>query len=245
MKTIRNISGALALFAFTFLTGCGGEIKRLQAENEALRAEVAELKARAEADAQANSGRAAELKHLQSDAQDAARLRGEVTQLRSSTKDGERLRAENQQLKTENQKLRGTAAAADTPPEPAPAATPDVFPRESWTFAGYTSPEAALVSAIWSMQQGNPKQYFESLTPEEQLRMTKTWEGKSPEEIAAKHQNDTAKITGMRVLNQQVISPDEVQMNIFIDGVDRAEKVSLKKVGNDWKFGGYIREPKP
>lgn len=220
-------------------------MKKVQADNEALRAEISELKARAEADAQASSARGSELKRLQTDAADAARLRGEVTQLRTGSKDGDRLRAENQQLKTENQKLRGTIAAA--PPEVAPAATaataPGVFPRESWSFAGYTSPEAALVSAIWSMQQGNPKQYFESLTPEEQLRMTKTWEGKTPEEIAAKHQNDTAKITGMRVLNQQAISAEEIQMNVYIEGVDRAEKVSIKKVGNDWKFGGYIREP--
>jgi len=75
--------------------------------------------------------------------------------------------------------------------------------------------------------------------------MTKVWEGKSAEEIAAKHQNDTSKITGMKVLTQQVVSPDEVQMNVYIEGVDRAEKVSMKRVGNDWKFGGFIRDPKP
>jgi len=93
------------------------------------------------------------------------------------------------------------------------------------------------------MQQGNPKQYFESLTPEEQLRMTKTWEGKSQEEIAAKHKSDTAPITGMKVLNQQVVSADEVQVGVYIEGVNREEKVSMKRIGNEWKFGGFIREP--
>ena len=33
-------------------------------------------------------------------------------------------------------------------------------------------------------------------------------------------------------------------MSVYIDGVDRTEKVSMKRVGNDWKFGGFIREPK-
>ena len=75
--------------------------------------------------------------------------------------------------------------------------------------------------------------------------MAKVWEGKSQEEIAAKHQNDTAKITGMRVLNQQAISADEVQMSVYIEGVDRAEKLSMKRIGQDWKFGGFMREKQP
>ena len=112
-------------------------------------------------------------------------------------------------------------------------------------MAGYQSPEAALVSAIWSMQQGNPKQYFDSLTPEEQLRMTKVWENKSQAEIAAKHQADTAPISGMRVTETQPISTEETVMKVFIEGVNREERVSMKRVGNEWKFNGFIREPAP
>jgi hypothetical protein len=243
-RSARCLSAVLGGTALVFtLAGCGGgDAKRLQEENARLRAEVEALRSQATTP-EAASAREAELKRLQSAAQDAARLRGEVTQLRTAANDATKLRAENQQLKSENQKLRGATAAAEPAPNQ-PAATPaGTFPRESWTLAGYASPEAALVSAIYSMQQGNPKQYFDSLTPEEQLRMTKTWEGKSPEEIAAKHVSDTSKITGLRVLNQQVVSENEMQMNVFIDGVDRAERVSMKRVGNDWKFGGFIREP--
>jgi hypothetical protein len=164
--------------------------------------------------------------------------------LRTGAKDTEKLRAENQQLRNENQKLRGAntaAAKAPAPPGPAPGA----FPRESWSFAGYTTPEAALVSAIWSMQQGNPKQYFDSLTPEEQLRMTKVWEGKSQEEIAAKHQADTAQISGVRVLQREAAAAGEEVIKVFIEGVNREEKVRMKRVGNEWRFGGFIREPQP
>jgi cell division protein FtsB len=248
MSNVRIFNSVLGVAVGVFLfTGCdGGTAKKLQAENDALRAEVEALRAHASTP-EAEAARDAELKRLQKDAGDAARLRGEVTQLRNATKDTEKLRGENQQLRDENQKLRGavTSATAVPPPPPAPApAVPNTFPRESWTFAGYTSPEAALVSAIYSMQQGNPKQYFESLTPEEQARMTKVWEGKSAEEIAAKHQNDTAKITGMRVLNSTPIADDQVLMNVFIEGVNRPEQVRMRKVGNDWKFGGFMREPK-
>ena len=51
-------------------------------------------------------------------------------------------------------------------------------------------------------------------------------------------------IKGMRILDRQTISPEEMQINVYIDGVDRLEKVSMKKIGDDWKFGGFIREPK-
>lgn len=238
-RTLGMIGFTIAIAAL--IAGCGGGgAKQLQAENEALRAEVAALKAR---DAEADAARQAESKRSQAEAQDVARLRGEVTQLRTASKDAEKLRTENQQLRTENQKLRGAPAAAAPPAPAAPVA--GSFPRESWAFAGYTSPEAALVSAIWSMQQGNPKQYFDSLTPEEQLRMTKVWENKSQAEIVAKHQADTAPISGMRVTETQPVSADETVLKVFIEGVNREDKVSMKRVGNEWKFNGFIREPKP
>ena len=243
MKTLRSTGLTFSTVALVcFLAGCGGDVKQAQLQNEALRAELDALKVQAAA---AEAARGEEVKRGEAGARDLAKLRGEVTQLRTTTRDAEKLRTENQRLKSENQQLRGaSAAAAATPATPAPSAPePGNFPREAWTMAGYASPESALVSAIWSMQQGNPKQYFDSLTPEEQLRMSKVWEGKSQEEIAAKHVGDTARITGMKVLNTQEISPDQVVLSVYIGGVDRAEKVSMKRVGNDWKFGGYIREP--
>ena len=242
MNTKRFISVLLpATLLALALTGCGGDAKKLQAENDALRAEVAALKSRTEAEGQSAATRDAELKKLQTDARDAVRLRGEITQLRSGSKDAESLRAENQRLKAENQSLRGAASTAATPAPTAPAA--GEFPREAWAFAGYQSPESALISAIWSMQQGNPKQYFDSLTTDEQARMAKTWEGKSNEEIAAKHVSDTSKITSIKVLNAQETTPGQMVLSVYIGGVDRAEKVNMQRVGNDWKFGGFIREP--
>ena len=74
--------------------------------------------------------------------------------------------------------------------------------------------------------------------------MSKVWENKSETEVAAKHQSDVSTITGMRVLDRQTISPEEVQMSVYIQGIDRMEKVSMKLVNDEWKFGGFIRDPK-
>ena len=243
MKTINFVGlVSFAVLLSVSLAGCGGDSKQLAAENAALHAELAELKARA---GEADAARQNDSKRAQTESQDVARLRGEVTQLRTAAREVEKLRAENQKLRTENQTLKGAAATAATPPAPAQTPAPATsFPKESWSFAGYGSPESALVSAIWSMQQGNAKQYFESLTQDEQLRMAKAWEGKTPEEIAAKHQADTAAITGLKVLQSQTSGDGSAVIRVMIEGPNREEQVRMQKVGNDWKFGGFIREPK-
>src|SRR5262249_48274552 len=132
-----------------------------------------------------------------------------------------------------------SAAAAVAPNVPTPA---DQFPRENWTFAGYATPEAALVTAVWAMKEGKPQKYLDSLSPEEQARMAKAWANKSEDEIAAKHQQDVSQITNVRLMNRKEISPDEVQFTVLIEGPNRMETVSMKRFGADWKFGGFIRD---
>jgi hypothetical protein len=122
-----------------------------------------------------------------------------------------------------------------------PPAANDLYSRDTWTFSGYGSPESALVSAIWAMKEGNPTIYLESLSAEEQERMAKTWLNKSEAEIAAKHKKDVSAITAFRILEKQTISENEVQFRVEIKGANRTETVALKRAGNDWKFGGFLR----
>jgi hypothetical protein len=235
----------LVLLAAAIAAAVTGWLKagRMARESAELRTQVEALQGQQSAAAsEQNSAAQKEIENLRAQSQELLRLRGEVSQLRNGTKEAEKLRADLQRLRAENQRLQaasaGTAAATN-------ANSPgDQFPRESWNFAGYATPDAALVSAIWAMKEGNPKTYLESLSPEEQARMSKVWENKSETEIAAKHQSDVSAITGMRVLDRQAISPEEVQMTVYIQGVDRMEKVSMKFMNNEWKFGGFIRDPK-
>jgi len=233
----------VVLLAAAIAAAVSGWLKvgRLARENAELKAQMESVQQQQTTTAsEQNSQAQKEIETLRAQSQELVRLRGEVSQLRSSAKDAEKLRSDLQQLRAENQRLQtGTAAAAATNQPP----PPDQFPKESWNFAGYATPDAALVSAIWAMKEGNPKTYLESLSPEEQARMSKVWENKSETEIAAKHQSDVSTITGMRVLDRTTISPEEVQMNVYIQGVDRMEKVTMKLINNEWKFGGFIRAP--
>lgn len=216
------------------------KVTQLQMENESLRAQVdAQQEQTATAAATATAQNDRELENLRSQTTELLRLRNEVTQLRTGAKDVEKLRADNQRLRSENQRSVAGGTAAN-----APALATNQFARDNWSFSGYATPDAALVSAIWAMKEGNPKTYLESLAPEEQARMSKVWENKSEAEIAAKHQSDVAAISGMQILDRKAISNDEIQMNIYIEGVDRLEKVSMKQVDGQWKFGGFIRDAK-
>jgi hypothetical protein len=242
MKAMRWIGFFSIVIAVTAAVSGWRTVNRLRAENEALRAELRILKDQHAAAAEtASVAHDQELQRLRADAQEVLRLRGEVTQLRSGAKETEKLRGENQQLRAENQQMR-TVSAANTTPSASDVGK-DLFKKESWNFAGYASPEAALVSAIWSMKEGNPKTYLDSVSPEEQARMAKVWENKTEAEIAAKHQADVSTISAFRILEQHIVNDNEVQMNVYIEGVGRMEKVSMKRMGSDWKFGGFIRPP--
>jgi hypothetical protein len=229
---ILIISAGGAAFAFW------QRAQTLARQDYMLREEVAALKDQiAQGDSAAQS-RHAEAEKSKTQTTELMRLRNEVTQLRSGANESV------ERLRQENQKLRGGGGG------PAPVQTlgrqslagHDRFPRESWIFADYESPEAALVSAIWAMKEGNPKTYLNSLSPQEQERMAKTWENKNEQEIALKHQSDVSSITGMKILDRQTVSPDEMVMNVFVEGPGRQERVRMNRIGEDWKFGGFIRE---
>ena len=60
--------------------------------------------------------------------------------------------------------------------------------------------------------------------------------------VDEKHRTLTATINGLKILERQSLSPTEVLMNVFIEGQGRVEKVRMNQVGQEWKFGGFIRE---
>ena len=240
MKWLRWFFVALLAAGFAAAYVEWKQAAALRAENEALRAENQSFKEQSAATEETQSKqRDQELQRLRAETQELNKLRNEVSQLRAGAKETERLRSENQQLRAAVSAATATASATPAPV----AAAADRYAKENWAFAGYATPDAALLSAIWAMREGNPKTYLDSLSPEEQLRMAKVWENKSEADVAAKHKADVSSITGMRILERQAVSPDEMLMSVYVEGVGRMEKVSLKRVGNDWKYGGYVRAP--
>jgi hypothetical protein len=183
-----------------------------------------------------------EINHLRRQTSELMSLRNEVTQLRSVSNRNETLATQLQQLRAENQQLRSAPSPVSNRNSVDAAqgiAGQNHFARDSWNFAGYASPEDALVSAIWAMKAGDPKTYLDSLAPEEQARVLDSWKDKSEDEIAQKHQSDVSQISGIRILDRQVLSPGQIQMNVYIEGPNRVQSIIMNQTGSEWKFGGF------
>jgi Domain of unknown function (DUF4878) len=211
-------------------------IANLRLENLELKNQVQQTRALAESDLNQKLAQLkGELDQLRAQARELPRLRGEAQQLRKSINELARLRDENQQLKARSA---AASSAASHPPDSGETSVK----RENWAFAGYASPDAALQSTIWAASQGDLKTMLAASSPEFRTEMEKEWENKTEAQIAQELRKETEKIAAYRILDRETVSDDEVVLNVYTEGNNRAKKLSMKKYGNEWKFAG---PPKP
>ncbi|MCS1407075.1 MAG: hypothetical protein M2R45_00231 [Verrucomicrobia subdivision 3 bacterium] len=221
------------------------EVARLRAANGLLMQQLKAAESNAsDAAAAVQAKHQAEIEQLQREAREVHKLRGEVNRLRGGADSLAQLQETNRRLQAENRSLRESATES-VANAPSTGQGLRSFPRESWEFLGYTSPEDALVSAIWTMQQGDPQAYFDSLAPSEQERMAERWQDKTESEISTKHQSDVAAITGLQVLNRRDVSDNKVMMDVYIEGPGRMQRVSMRRIDDEWKFAGYVELETP
>jgi hypothetical protein len=151
------------------------------------------------------------------------RLRGEAGLLRRQTRELEAVRNENLQA-------RGGV----------PAATAGYWPRGSWAFAGYASPDAALQTHLWAASNGDLNALRAGVTGELRKQMDQELAGKSETEASIKARNEFAIFKSVRVLNSEVQADDAVVLTAVFEANTSTQTVKLlmKKIGNDWKFSG-------
>jgi cell shape-determining protein MreC len=124
-----------------------------KADNEELRAHIDALETEISTSTRLMERAQDKSDSLRAQTAELMQLRNEVTQLRSSNKAVTKLTAENERLKSQ---VAQSVLATSAPAQESSLPVENVFRRESWSFAGYASPESALVSAIWAMKEGNP-----------------------------------------------------------------------------------------
>jgi len=133
-----------------------------------------------------------------------------------------------------------------TAPIPAIAASENDFPRESWAFKGYATPESALVSLVWAAVNSDLEGFLNSLSPEQQSRVRLRWQrqGLSDE---AQFRNSISNQFGptirIRILNKEILSDSEVILRLQMEGEKGGTGTVGKKVqriGNEWKIGATL-----
>ncbi len=165
------------------------------------------------------------------------RLRGEVGVLRQQTEELETVRDENRQAHAaleRSLKTQGTGTAA---------ATADYWPRESWTFTGYASPDAALQSSFWAANNGDLKALATSVTGDVLKLMQEEFAGKSEAEASIRAMDHVISLKSVRILNREVKDDDTVVLTAeFESRTDTQQgKLVMKKIGNGWKLSALPR----
>ena len=160
-----------------------------------------------------------------------AKLRKEVDQLRHRTNDLQTMKSEIRRLRTELANARSVIASNAPPDVPAS----DIFPRDSWAFAGYDTPEAALESVNWAISQGDEESYLASLAPELQDAMQSQLADGS---FADTGPLEMGNATGFRILNRETISENQQVITVYMDGDGNEIPLILIKTADGWKVAG-------
>ena len=164
------------------------------------------------------------------------RLRGEAGVLREQSQELETVRNENRQAHAALE----SSLKAQAPAVAGAAATADYWPRGSWAFTGYASPDATLQTLLWAMNNGDLKAVLASATGDVAEGMEKDFAGKSEDEASIRAMDEVSSLQSVRVLNREVQGDDTVVLTAASEGQTdtHTEELLLQKIGNDWKVSG-------
>jgi RNA polymerase sigma factor (sigma-70 family) len=163
--------------------------------------------------------------------EDLERLRQTALQLRQQARGLAEARAENREL-------RSARASAATRPLSLAERWPKpllVLPKESWTFAGYATPEAALQSLLWAGAGGDAEAILNASIPEAREEAA-TQDAKR--RMVAVISGNMKRWAGLRVLEKQTLADDRVDLTVHAQGVDTVFKMKFKRIGSEWKGAG-------
>ncbi len=110
------------------------------------------------------------------------------------------------------------------------------WPKESWQFLGYATPEAALQSQFYAASQGDVTNFLASITGKMRAQVEQDLADKSEAEVAERFQHEMAGLQSVRILEQTHPSENEVVITVTFEGPNRKSEgtLTLNKIGNDW-----------
>jgi RNA polymerase sigma factor (sigma-70 family) len=151
------------------------------------------------------------------------------------------------QAKLRKENARTGSAQRQLAAIPAIAASENEFPRGSWAFRGYATPESALVSLVWSAVNSDVEGFLNSLSPDQQARVRLRWQrqglGSDEAQIRNSISNQFGPIIKIRILDKEILSESEVVLRLLMEGEKGGTGTVGKKaqrIGNEWKIGATL-----
>src|SRR5438552_3511486 len=164
MSSSKFIGGLLVAGALLFVMFQKNAISKIRAANESLcqAQEEAERAAAGNERALELGAENAEIQTLRAAIKDLLKLRSEVRQLRAQAAEMEKLRKENQRLRSAINSI-GDGRMAFSQME-------GFVAKETWSHAGFATPEAALQTFLWAVREAQFAQIAECMSPESRPR---------------------------------------------------------------------------
>jgi hypothetical protein len=137
-----------------------------------------------------------------------------------------RLRGEVGVLRKQGKEARAALESSLKPQNAGPtagAAIADYWPRDSWAFAAYATPDAALRTSVWASSKGNLKALRGSITGDLQEAMEKLLEGKPESEVLAALMAETARIKSIHILSREVQDDDTIVLMTAFEEENRIQ----------------------
>ena len=143
-----------------------------------------------------------------------------------------------------HQKSSQTPSAQNQQPVPvsATAKTEDDFPRETWTFRGYATPESAVVSLAWAANKGDMETFLNSLSPELQSRERQRWQQQGETRMRDMISKEFAQTKRIRILDRESLSETEIVLSLLVEmdnGRIERPRMTVQRVGDEWKMAGH------
>ncbi|MGD0208213.1 MAG: RNA polymerase sigma factor [Verrucomicrobiota bacterium] len=243
IKTVAMITLQKALITTTLAVVAGGGIYEAR-QASTLRSQVQALQ-------QQEAPLAEQIQRLQHERDKAtnrlAMLAGEMAETKSNSTELLKLRGEVGVLRQQKNELgkrleswRSAAAANNS----RNSTNQLKFPRESWGFAGYDTPEAALESLLWAKSQGDEKNWLAGLTGTNTIRQLQNdyIKGETDDERSQFLRDQTKQWTGFQILNSVPIADDQVELQVELEiqsengTIEKSSSINvMKKNDGQWK----------
>jgi len=114
------------------------------------------------------------------------------------------------------------------------------FPRGSWAFVGYSTPEDSIQTVSWAMREHNSSSlqaYLNGLVPEMSDKMEQEIQSRGSNAFAELCAHEMGGVTRYRILKITTLSNDRVELRIQFGGLKGpVQTMALEKIGSEWKF---------
>jgi hypothetical protein len=124
--------------------------------------------------------------------------------------------------------------------------------KKQMAFTGYTTPEAALQSIVWTAVKGDCDKAFACLSPETQADINNKPNGRR--KFNADIRRIGQQLNGMQITARKILADDNVELKVKLDVTDSSKNgppmpdflvVPFIKIDGEWKFNGSTRPYTP